>query len=150
MGLCKPDKVTPNDVPSFKHGDDLVKWTEQLLNPILQHQGGAALQQWIHEENYVVNSLEPLPAPLLVDVHSITIQDADSGTPKVMLDHGKVHPLVPKTHPLAVSDNVKLHIDLLTNIKDEFKSQWVNKRATIIKVGNDRFLIHFDTNLHQP
>ena len=41
MGLCKPDKVTLNDVPSFKHGDDLVKWAEQLFNPILQHQGGS-------------------------------------------------------------------------------------------------------------
>ena len=29
MGLCKPDKVTLNDVPSFKHGDDLVKWAER-------------------------------------------------------------------------------------------------------------------------
>ena len=26
MGLCKSDKVTLNDVPSFKHGDNLINW----------------------------------------------------------------------------------------------------------------------------
>ena len=123
MGLCKPDKVTLNDVPSFKHGDDLVKWAEQLFNPILQHQGGAALQQWIHKENYVVNGLEPPPAILHVDVHNFTVRDTDTATLKVMLDHGQVHLLTPKTHPLTVGDNVELRVDLPTYIEDEFKKE---------------------------
>ena len=71
--LCKPDKVTLDNVPSFQHSDNITEWVEQLFNPILQHQGGAALQQWIHEENYVVSSLEPPPATLHVAVELVEL-----------------------------------------------------------------------------
>ena len=124
MGLCKPDKVTLDNVPSFKHGDNIVEWDKQLFNPILQHQGGAALQQWIHEENYTVNGLEPPPATLHVAVHSFTARNADTATLEAMLKCSKIQgpSFALKVHLLVVSDDVELHVDLLTDIKDEFKS----------------------------
>lgn len=55
-----------------------------------------------------------------------------------------------KAHLLVVGDDVELCINLPTDTEDEFKSQWVDKRATIVEVGDERFLIHFDTDLHGP
>ena len=69
VGLCKSDKGALINVPSFKQGNDLVKWVAPPWNPALQYQGGAALQDWTQEENYTVNGLQPPPAILHVAVH---------------------------------------------------------------------------------
>lgn len=90
IGLCKPDKVTLDNVLFFKHSNSIVEWAEQLFNPILQHQGGAALQQWIHKENYTINGLEPPPATLHVAVHSFTVWDAETATLEAMFERGEI------------------------------------------------------------
>ena len=73
--------------------------------------------------------------------------DADAATLEVMFEHSKIQgpSFVLKVHLLMVGDDVELRVDLLTDVEDKFKSQWVDKRATIVKVG---VLVHFDTDLH--
>ena len=44
MGLVKVDKVSLNNVPAYKTGQDPRKWADALFGPILQIQGGAILQ----------------------------------------------------------------------------------------------------------
>ena len=51
LGLSKADKVTLAAVTMFQTGDDLDKWMESVFTVILLHQGGAALQHWVHETN---------------------------------------------------------------------------------------------------
>ena len=138
-------------MPSFKQGDDLNKWADLLLwNPILQHSGGAALQQWTYEQNYLVNGLQPRPPVLHVTVHGFTTRDADPTTLEAMFECGEIQgsSFAPTAHLLAVGDEAELRVDLPTDIEDEYRPEWVNKRATIAKVGDGRFLIHFDTNPH--
>ena len=54
--------------------------------------------------------------------------------------------LAPRNKALVVGDEVELCVDMPTDIEDEYKPQWVDKRESIVKVGDDRFLIHFDTD----
>ena len=49
---------------------------------------------------------------------------------------------------IVVGDDVKLCVDMPTDIEDECKTQWVNTRAPIVKVGDGRFLVHFNTDLN--
>ena len=69
LGLSKPDKVALTDVAPFKPGDNLNKWMEAIWTTVLLHQGSAALQHWVHEINYLDNSLQPLPSVLHTAVH---------------------------------------------------------------------------------
>ena len=76
MGLSKADKVTLAAVPMFQTGDDLDKWMESVFTVILLHQGSAALQHWVHETNFLDNSLQPPPNLLHEAVHKFTPRDA--------------------------------------------------------------------------
>ena len=51
MGLVKVDKVSLNNVPVYKAGQDARKWADALFGPILQIQGGAILPAWLLERN---------------------------------------------------------------------------------------------------
>jgi hypothetical protein len=51
QGLSKPDKITLTSVAMFKPGDNVDKWLATLWSQLLLYQGGASLQQWIHEVN---------------------------------------------------------------------------------------------------
>ena len=75
LGLSKADKVTLLD-----------KWMESVFTTILLHQGGAALQHWVHETNFLDNSLQPLPHVLHEAVHKFTPRNADTATLKVMVE----------------------------------------------------------------
>ena len=66
------DKVALMNVAPFKPGDNLNKWMESIWTCILLHQGGAALQHWVHEVNYLDNSLQPPPSVLHTAVHKFT------------------------------------------------------------------------------
>ena len=72
MGLSKPDKVALTNVSPFKPGDNLNKWMESIWTCVLLHQGGTALQHWVHEVNYLDNSLQPPPSILHTAVHKFT------------------------------------------------------------------------------
>ena len=121
MGLSKPEKVALTNVPLFKHGDDIDKWMESVWNSILLHQGGAALQHWVHEENYVVNGLQPPPCIMRTAVHMFAAHDADSATLEAMVECSEL----PRAAPcaLSLSDEVKLLVEMPTEIEAETKAQ---------------------------
>ena len=56
-------------VSLYKTGDDLDKWMESAWTCILLYQGGAVLQHWVHETNYLGNGLQPPPNVLHAAVH---------------------------------------------------------------------------------
>ena len=86
LGLSKADKVTLAAVPMFQTGDDLDKWMESVFTVILLHQGGAALQHWVHETNFLANGLQPPPNLLHEAVHKFTPRDADTATLEAMVE----------------------------------------------------------------
>ena len=61
-----------------------------IWGQLLLHQGGASLQQWIHEVNYLDNSLQPLPSILHTAVHKFTPRDADTATLEAMLERSEL------------------------------------------------------------
>ena len=72
QGLQKPDKITLANAAMFKTGDNLEKWMQSIWSQLLLHQGGASLQQWIHEVNYLDNGLHPPPSIVRTAVHKFT------------------------------------------------------------------------------
>ena len=90
LGLSKADKVTLAAVSMFQTGDDLDKWMESVFTVILLHQGGAALQHWVHETNFLDNGLQPPPNILHEAVHKFTPRDADTATLEAMLEKGEL------------------------------------------------------------
>ena len=90
QGLLKPDKVALTNVAMFKASDNIHKWMESIWTCILLHMGGAALQQWFHEINFLDNSLQPPPSVLHTAVHKFTPRDADTATLEAMLERGEL------------------------------------------------------------
>ena len=142
MGLSKPEKVALTNVPLFKHGDSIDKWMVSVWNSILLHQGGAALQNWVHEENCVVNGLQPPPHIMHTAVHTFTARGTDSASLEAMVECGELFGATPRA--LSMGDKVELLVEMPTEIKGETKAQWIDKRATIVKVEAGRFLIHVE------
>ena len=145
MGLPKPDKVALTNVSPFKPGDNLNKWMESIWTCVLLHQGGAALQHWVHEINYLDNSPQPPPSVLRTAVHKFTHQDADTATLKAMVERGELLGTLQsfalgRPHVLGISDKVELLLKMLTKIEGETKDKWIARRAIIVKVEGNRFL----------
>ena len=93
MGLSKLGNVALTNVSQFKTGDNLNKWMESIWTCILLHQGGAALQHWVHEANnfnYLDNGLQLLPNVLHTAVDKFTPCDADTATLEVMVERGEL------------------------------------------------------------
>ena len=90
IGLAKTDKVSLQHVPMFEHSTDIIKWTSLLWTPILQHSGGAALQQYFFEQNFLVNGLQPPAHVLHIAVHGFTARDTDSATLEAMFERGEL------------------------------------------------------------
>ena len=66
---------------------------------------------------------------------------------EAMVERGEIQgqSLAPRNQALAVGDEVELCLAMPTDIEDECKPQWVDKRMSIVKVGDGRFLVHIDT-----
>ena len=69
---------------------DLNRRMESVWTYILLYQGGAVLQHWVHETNYLDNSLQPLPNVLRTAVHKFTPHDAGTVTLEVMVERGEL------------------------------------------------------------
>ena len=88
--MSKPDKITLTNVAMFKPGDNVDKWLATVWSQLLMYQGGASLQQWIHEVNYLDSSLQPPPSIMHTAVHKFTPRDADTATLEAMLERGEL------------------------------------------------------------
>ena len=126
QGLQKPDKITLTNVAMFKTGDNLEKWMQSIWSQLLLHQGGASLQQWVHEVNYQDNGLHPLPYIVRTAVHKFTPRDADTATLEAMMERGELigttaesfFPNQPRA--LLIGDEVEVLIGMPTEIEGEF------------------------------
>ena len=146
MGLSKPGKVALTNVSQFKTSDNLNKWMESIWTCILLHQGGAALQHWVHEANYLDNGLQLLPNVLHTAVDN-TPRDADTATLKVMVERGELPGALQsftlgRACVLGISDEVKLLLEMLIENEGDTRDKWIDRWATIVKVEDHRFLIH--------
>ena len=148
LGLSKADKVTLAAVPMFQTGDDLDKWMESVFTVILLHQGGAALQHWVHETNFLDNGLQPPPNLLHEAVHKFTPRDADTATLEVMVERGELHGALPRfaLRSLGIGDKVELLVQMPTEIDGETRNEWIDQKATIVKVEAGRYLEHRPTS----
>ena len=84
--MQKPDKITLTNVKIFNTSNNLKKWMQPIWSQLLLHQGSTLLQQWVHEINYLDNSLHPLLYIMHTAVHKFTPQDADTATLKAMME----------------------------------------------------------------
>ena len=115
--------------PLFKPGGNLDKWMGTIWTRILLYQGGASLQQWFHEINFLDNSLQPLLSVLRTAVHKFTPRDADTATHEAMLERGELigttaedfFPKRPCT--LGISDEVEVLVEMPTEVEDETKDE---------------------------
>ena len=148
QGLQKTDKITLANAAMFKTGDNLEKWMQSIWSQLLLHQGGASLQQWIHEVNYLDNGLHPPPSIVHTAVHKFTPRDADTATLEAMLERGELigtsaesfFPNQPRA--LTVGDEVEVRIEMPTEDEEEFRDEWVDRQAVIVRVEDDRYLVH--------
>ena len=149
LGLSKADKVTLAAVSMFQTGDDLDKWMESVFTVILLHQGGAALQHWVHETNFLDNGLQPPPNLLHEAVHKFTPRDADTATLEAMVERGELHGALPRFAPrsLGIGDEVELLVQMPTEIDGETRNEWIDQKATIVKVEAGRYFIHIEADL---
>jgi hypothetical protein len=156
IGLGKTEKVSLQGVPMFEQGTDIEKWANMLWVPILQHSGGAALQQYGFEQNYLVNRLEPPPHVLHIAVHGFTARDADTATLEAMFEQGELgghaefgsSDVRTQNARLAPGDEVELLVELPTEVEEETRSEWIYRNSTIVKAVAGGFLVHSDSNLN--
>ena len=148
QGLQKPDKITLTNVAMFKTGDNLEKWMQSIWSQLLLHQGGASLQQWVHEINYQDNGLHPPPYIVHTAVHKFTPRDADTATLEAMMERGELigttaesfFPNQPRS--LLIGDEVEVLIGMPTEIEGEFRDEWVDRQAVVAYIEDDRYLVH--------
>ena len=131
---------------SFKPGDNLDKWMESIWTTGLLHQGGAALQHWVHEVKYLENGLQPPPSVLHTAVRRFTSRDANTATLEAMVERGEIQGALQgfalsRPRVLGIGDEVELLVQMPTEIEGETKDEWINRRATIVKVEGNRFLV---------
>ena len=110
---------------------------ESKWNCTLPHQGGAALQQWVHKINDLDNGLQPPPSILHTAAHKFTPRDADTATLKAMVERGKLPSTLQRLAPgqpraLGIGDKVELLLEMPTEIEGETKDEWIDRRATIL------------------
>ena len=148
QGLSKLDKVTLTNVAMFKPSNNVDKWLATVWSQLLMYQGSALLQQWIHMVNYLDNSLQPPLSIMHTAVHKFTPQDADTATLEAMLEKGELigtsaESFLPnRPRALSVSDEVEVLLEMPTEDEEETRDEWVDRQATVVKVEDDRYLVH--------
>ena len=148
QGLSKPDKITLSTVAMFKTGDNLEKWMGSIWGQLLLHQGGASLQQWVHEINFQDNGLHPPAFIVHTAVHKFTPRDADTATLEAMMERGELFgttaesffPNQPRS--LLIGDEVEVLIGMPTETEGEYRDEWVDRQAIISFIEDDRYLVH--------
>ena len=134
----------------FMAGDNVERWMGSIWTQLLLHQGGASLQQWIHKVNFLDNGLQPPPSVVHTAVHKFTPRDADTATLEAMLERGELigtsaesfFPNQPRT--LGISDEVEVLMEMPTEGNDETRDEWIDRQATIVKVEEGHYLVHFN------
>ena len=106
---------------------------------------------WAHETNYLGNSLQPPPNVLHAAVHKFTPRDVDTATLEVMVEQGELPGALQRFAPrsLGIGDEVELLVQMPTD-RDrgrETKNEWINQKATIVKVEAGRYLVHVEADL---
>ena len=108
------------------------------------------LQQWIHEVNFLDNGLQPPLSVVHTAVHKFTPQDADTTTLEAMLERGELIStpaesfFLNRQRTLGISNKVEVLMEMLTEDEDEMRDEWIDRQATIVKVEEGRYLMHFN------
>ena len=91
MGLTKPEKLTTESVPIFSaHRDDVYKWLKKFFLPVTMANGGAELEQWVHERNRLQWGLQPPTDVINQAAHRFSYREADTATLEEMARRGEL------------------------------------------------------------
>ena len=126
-----------------------IKWMESVWTCTFPYQGGAALQHWVHETNYLDNGLRPRPNVLHTAAHKFTPRNADTATLEAMVERGGLHGALQKfaLRSPGIGDEVELLVQMPSEIEDKTTNEWIDQRATIVKVEASRYLVHIEADL---
>ena len=93
--------------------------------------------------------MRPPPNILHEAVHKFTPRDADTATLEAMVERGELHGALPRfaLRSLGISDKVELLVQMLTKIDSKTRNEWIDQRATIVKVEAHRYLMHIEADL---
>ena len=50
--------------------------------------------------------------------------------------------ILSRPHVLGIDNEVELLVEMLTEIDGETKDEWIDRQATIVKVEDNRYLVH--------
>ena len=96
--------------------------------------------------------VQPPPNVLRTAAHRFTPHDVDTASLEAM--HGGARratrgsaELYAEGRVLGIGHEVELLVEMPTEIEDETKNEWIDKRATIIKVESHRYLVHIEVDL---